>query len=57
MASQELIVEIKAKLDVDRQTAETCLGMAALYANNNGMKILGERGEDGRVQYWFEDRT
>lgn len=54
MRTQELTVDIKAKLDVDRQTAETCLGLAAIYANAHGCRIFGERADDGDIHYWID---
>lgn len=35
--------------------AKICLLMAGMYAEENGLKILGERMEDGKVVYWFEE--
>lgn len=42
--------------DVDRITANLCLTAAAEYANRNGLVIVGERDETGKVVYWFERR-
>lgn len=40
---------------VDHLTAKVCLLLAAMYADENDLKILGERREDGKVVYWFEE--
>lgn len=42
--------------DVDRITAKLCLSAAAAYAEKHGLVIVGERGETGKVVYWFERR-
>lgn len=36
--------------------AKACLSAAASYAEENGLVIVGERDEHGRVVYWFEER-
>ena len=36
--------------------AEHCLSVAAQFAEENGLVILGERDETGKVVYWFEER-
>lgn len=37
-------------------SAKLCLSAAAQYAEENDLVIVGERGEDGKVVYWFEAR-
>lgn len=37
-------------------TAKICLMLAAEYAEDQDLKIVGERMEDGKVNYWFEER-
>ena len=36
--------------------AKLCLFAAAEYAEKHGLVIVGERGESGKVVYWFERR-
>ncbi len=38
------------------QDAELLLCLVGQYANANGLKIVGERDETGKVVYWFERR-
>lgn len=38
------------------QDAELLLCLVGQYANANGLKIVGERVETGKVVYWFERR-
>lgn len=50
MASTELRVEIKAKLDVDKKTAEACLKLAEIYVNANGYAVVQQRLENGEIR-------
>ena len=36
--------------------AKACLSAAETYADENGLVIVGERDEHGKVVYWFEER-
>lgn len=47
ISTNDTIGEISAKL---------CLSAAAQYAEENDLVIVGERGEDGKIVYWFEER-
>lgn len=49
-------INISVNLNIDEQTATSCLALAAMYANSHGLKIRGERNDNGDVVYWFEER-
>lgn len=56
MKAEEITVEVKAKLDVSRSTAEACLKLVEIYCNNNNVDILGRKNEDGTESFRFDDR-
>lgn len=49
----DMTVEVKAKLEVDRRTAETCLRLVEIFCNENGMGIMCSHGVNGGVEYEF----
>lgn len=49
----ELTVDIKARFDVDRRTAETCLRLVELYINANDLQIMHTVCEDGQFALKF----
>ena len=53
-----MIVTINTKEDgeIGEICAKLCLSVAAQFAEENGLVILGERDETGKVVYWFERR-
>lgn len=54
MKVDELTVEVKAKLTVDKATAEGCLKMVEIYLNNNSnMNIQLDCLETGERQLKF----
>ena len=52
--AEDLTLEVKAKLTVDRATAEACLKMVELYVNNNGVNVIVERFENGELKFYYE---
>lgn len=48
------VVEVKAKMTVDRTTAEACLKMVELYVNSNGINLMANKSENGEVQLYYE---
>ena len=42
--------------EMDEISANICLAAVAEYAEKHGLVIVGERGESGKVLYWFERR-
>ena len=53
-ALENVLVEVKAKMTVDRATAEACLKMVELYVNNNGVNVIVERFENGELKFYYE---
>lgn len=51
---ENVVVEVKAKMTVDRATAEACLKMVELYVNSSGVKVMVDRLENGEVQFYYE---
>ena len=52
--AEDLVLEVKAKLAVDRATAEACLKMVELYVNSNGINLMVDKSENGEVQFYYE---
>ena len=55
----DLTVDVKAKMNVERDTAELCLKLIEIYCNANNIDIIGEKepyqiGSD--VHFHFERR-
>ena len=51
----DLTIDVKAKLTVDRETAEGCLRMLEWYANDhNELVLMGDRDNDGKIHFYFE---
>lgn len=42
--------------EMDEISANIYLAAVAEYAEKHGLVIVGERGESGKVLYWFERR-
>lgn len=51
---EELTFEVKAKMTVDKATAEACLKMVELYVNSNGINLMADKSENGEVQFYYE---
>ena len=49
-----VVVEVKAKITVDRATAEACLKMVELYVNSNPVNLMANMSENGEVQFRYE---
>ena len=54
MPNSNLTVEVKARLGVDRRTAETCLHLVETFCNANSMHLLANRTLDGELEFSFE---
>ena len=52
--AEDLTFEVKAKLTVDRSTAEACLKMVELYVNNNGTNVMADKLENGELKFYYE---
>ena len=53
-ALENVIVEVKAKMTVDRATAEACLKMVELYVNSNGVNVMADKLESGELKFYYE---
>ena len=53
-ALENVIVEVKAKMTVDRATAEACLKMVELYVNSNGVNVMVDKLENGELKFYYE---
>ena len=51
---ENVVVEVKAKMTVDRTTAEACLKMVELYVNSNSVNVMAEKSEDGELKFRYE---
>ena len=51
---ENVVVEVKAKMTVDRATAEACLKMVELYVNSNAVHLMADKSENGEVQFRYE---
>lgn len=51
----DITIDVKANLNVDRRTAETCLRLVELFCNANRIGVRGHLGEDGYTAFAFED--
>ena len=52
--AEDLVLEVKAKLAVDRETAEACLKMVELYVNANSVNLVADKSEDGELKFRYE---
>ena len=52
--AEDLTIEVKAKLTVDKATAEACLKMVELYVNANSVNLMADKSENGEVQFYYE---
>lgn len=52
--AKALEIEVKAKMTVDRATAEACLKMVELYVNSNPVNLMADKSENGEVQFYYE---
>ena len=54
MKVEDLTVEVKAKISVDRRTAEACLKLVEMYINESGAMIIANKLENGEVALHYE---
>ena len=55
--AEDLTIEVKAKLTVDKATAEACLKMVELYVNANSVNLVADKSEDGGLKFYYEPIT
>ena len=53
----EITIDVKANLNVDRRTAETCLRLVEIFCNENGVNLIGHHDENGEITFEFECRN
>lgn len=53
-ALENVVVEVKAKMTVDRATAEACLKMVELYVNSSSVNVMVDRLENGELKFYYE---
>ena len=56
MKVDELTVNVKTDLTVDKKTAEVCLKIVELYVNHNDVMVLVDKTEDGSLEFHFETK-
>ena len=52
--AEDFTLEVKAKLTVDRATAEVCLKMVEMYVNSNGANVMVDKLENGELKFYYE---
>ena len=52
--AKALGIEVKAKMTVDRATAEACLKMVELYVNSNCVNVMVDKLENGELKFYYE---
>ena len=52
--TKALEIEVKAKMTVDRATAEACLKMVELYVNSSGVNVMVDKLESGELKFYYE---
>ena len=56
MKVDELTLNVKTDLTVDKKTAEVCLKLVELYVNHNDVMVLVDKKEDGSLEFHFENK-
>ena len=54
MKANELTVEVKAKMTVDKRTAEGCLHLVEMFVNDTGAQIIADKDANGEVRFHYE---
>ena len=54
MKAEELTIEVKAKMTVDKRTAEGCLHLVEMFVNDTGAKIIVDKDESGEMRFHYE---
>ena len=52
--AKALEIEVKAKITVERATAEACLKMVELYVNSSGVNVMVDELESGELKFYYE---
>ena len=54
MKEEDLTIEVKAKMTVDKRTAEGCLHLVEMFVNDTGAEIIAEKDANGEVRFHYE---
>ena len=54
MKANELTVEVKAKMTVDKRTAEGCLHLVEMFVNDTGAQIIADKDANGEMRFHYE---
>ena len=54
MKAEELTIEVKAKMTVDKRTAEGCLHLVEMFVNDTGAKIIVNTDANGEMRFHYE---
>lgn len=54
MKANELTVEGKAKMTVDKRTAEGCLHLVEMFVNDTGAQIIADKDANGEMRSHYE---
>ena len=53
----DITIDVKANLNVDRRTAETCLRLVEIFCNDKRIGVIGHMDADGYTTFEFEDKN
>ena len=54
MKANEFTVEVKAKMTVDKRTAEGCLHLVEMFVNDTGAQIIADKDANGEMRFHYE---
>ena len=54
MKANEIIVEVQAKMTVDKRTAEGCLHLVEMFVKDTGAKIIVNKDANGEMRFHYE---
>lgn len=54
MKAEDLTIEVKAKMTVDKRTAEGCLHLVEMFVNDTGAKIIVDTDANGEMRFNYE---
>ena len=54
MKAEDLTVEVKAQMTVDKRTAEGCLHLVEMFVNDTGAKIIVNKDANGEMRVHYE---
>ena len=54
MKAEELTIEVKAKMTVDKRTAEGCLHLVEMFVNDTGAQIIADKDANGEMRFHYE---